>query len=151
MSKALAFDLRQFSIFWINTNEDELKQSTKTFAVNIIALVEELPNIRSAKALENQLLRCGTSVGANYRSACRAKSRADFIAKLAAVEEEADEAIYWLELLVAARLVEKRRVESLIQEAHEFVCIVVSSIKTMRLRQETHASLNLKSKIRNLK
>lgn len=78
---------------------DEMKQRTRVFALRVIRLVEALPKTRTAEVLGKQLLRCGTSVGANYRASCRAKSQADFIAKMGIVEEEADEAIYWIELL----------------------------------------------------
>jgi four helix bundle protein len=79
-----------------------------------------------------QLLRSGTSIGANYRSACRGKSKADVISKLAIVEEEADETIYWLELLVASKIVEPSRVNALLKECNEIVAMVVASIKTLR-------------------
>ena len=79
---------------------EEMQSRTKQFALRIIKLVESLPNTRTGKVIGNQLLRSGTSVGANYRAACRAKSTADFINKLAIVEEEADESIYWIEILV---------------------------------------------------
>lgn len=82
--------------------------------------------------LGGQLLRCGTSVGANYRAACRAKSTADFIAKLGIVEEEADESIYWIELLVEAGLLKQSRVADLLDEANQILSIVVSSINTAR-------------------
>ena len=92
-------------------NADEFKNRTKAFAIRVIRLVEALPQNQTAKVIGNQLLRCGTSVGANYRAACRAKSLADFVAKMAIVEEECDESIYWMELIVEAGLivVEKAR------------------------------------------
>ena len=101
--------LRQFDLgFWIadcgftreDMTQDEMKQRTKTLALRIMKLVERLPATKTADVLGKQLLRSGTSVGANYRAACRAKSTADFIFKLSIVEEEADESIYWIELLV---------------------------------------------------
>lgn len=79
-----------------------------------------------------QLLRSGTSIGANYRAACRGKSRADVISKLAIVEEEADESIYWLELLIESKIVEPSRVDSLMKETNEIVAMVVASIRTLR-------------------
>jgi four helix bundle protein len=82
--------------------------------------------------LERRLAKCGTSVGANYRAACRAKSRADFIAKMGIVEEEADESIYWMELLVESELMQKARIEDLMDEASQFVSIFVSSMNTAR-------------------
>jgi four helix bundle protein len=85
--------------------------------------------------LRSQLLRCATSVGANYRSACRGKSTADVLAKLAIVEEEADETIYWLELLVRAKIVSLETVQDVIKEADEIVAMTVASIKTLRIRK----------------
>jgi four helix bundle protein len=82
--------------------------------------------------IRNQMVRCGTSVGANYRAACRARSRPDFIAKMGIVEEEADESSYWIELLIDAGIVKCERVADLLQEGGEIVSIVVSSIKTAR-------------------
>ena len=78
----------------------ELKTRTKAFAVRVIKLVDKLPDSRASNAIARQMVRSGMSVGANYRAACRAKSRADFIAKLGIVEEECDETVYWMELLV---------------------------------------------------
>ena len=83
---------------------DELKKRTKQFGLRVIQLVESLPKTKTATTIGNQLLRCGTSVGANYRAACRGRSRAEFIAKLGIVEEEADESAYWLEMLVEAKV-----------------------------------------------
>ncbi len=81
-------------------NSEKLKKRTKAFALRVIRLVESLPKGKTADVLGRQLLRCGTSVGANYRSACRARSTADFISMMGIVEEEADESIYWMELLI---------------------------------------------------
>jgi four helix bundle protein len=91
-----------------------------------------LPPGTVANALGRQLAKCGTSVGANYRAACRAKSRADFIAKMGIVEEEADESIYWMELLVESELMQKARIEDLMDEASQLVSIFVSSMNTAR-------------------
>ena len=112
--------------------ENDLKERTKKFSVQIVKLANDLPSNKIANVLGRQLLRCGTSVGANYRSACRAKSRADFIAKMAIVEEEADEASYWLELLVEVGVIKETMVVPLMREANELVAIAVSSIKTAR-------------------
>jgi four helix bundle protein len=112
--------------------QDEMKLRTKNFALRVIRLVETLPNTKAANIISNQLLRSGSSVGANYRAACRAKSTADFIHKLSIVEEEADESMYWIELLVEANLVKLSLVESLLQECDEILSIVVSSIKTSK-------------------
>jgi four helix bundle protein len=110
----------------------DLKQKTKSFALAVIIFVESLPKRRTAEILGRQLLRSGTSVGANYRSACRARSAADFIAKMTIVEEEIDESIYWLELLVESKTIEIEKVEALIKEANELLAITVASIKTAR-------------------
>lgn len=87
---------------------EDLKERTKMFALEIIRLTEKLPKNRIADVLSRQFLRSGTSVGANYRAACRARSRADFISKMGIVEEEADETLYWLELLLGARLISQK-------------------------------------------
>jgi len=113
-------------------NSNELKQRAKTLALRVIKVIEALPRSRTADVLGKQLLRCATSVGANYRAACRAKSPADFVAKLGIVEEEADETIYWLELLVETGLVRSEEARPLLQEADEILAITVASIKTAR-------------------
>jgi len=110
----------------------DLKERTKSFALKIIKVVELLPKGRIAYILGNQLLRAGTSVGANYRSACRAKSTADFISKMGIVEEEADETVYWMELLIESGLIRKDELIHLLGEADEILAITVSSIKTAR-------------------
>ena len=115
-------------------DKSELKQRTKQFALRIIELVESLPKSRTAEILGRQLLRSGTSIGSNYRAACRARSSADFIAKMGIVEEEADESMYWMELLVESRIVETYEVDFLMREANEFLAIVVTSIKTAKKR-----------------
>ena len=111
---------------------DNLKVRTKKFGLDIITLVEKLPRDEVSRILGRQLLRSGTSVGANYRAACRAKSPADFIAKLGNVEEEADESGYWLEMLVDAQKLRPVAAAPLVQEAGELTAIAVSSIKTAR-------------------
>jgi four helix bundle protein len=113
-------------------NSDAMKERTKAFALRIIRLVDALPKTRKADVMGKQLLRCGTSVGANYRAACRARSPADFVAKMGIVEEEADETIYWIELLVESDLVRARRVADLLDEANQLVALVVASIRTAR-------------------
>ncbi len=113
-------------------NENELKQRTKSFALRIMGLIDSLPVGRTAEVIGRQLLRSGTSVGANYRAACRAKSVADFIAKMGIVEEEADECMYWMELLSEAKILPLARLQPLIAESDELVAITVSSIKTAR-------------------
>ena len=112
--------------------EYDLKERTKRFALQIIKVVQGLPKGRTADILGGQLLRAGTSVGANYRSACRAKSPADFVSKMGIVEEEADESISWMELLIEAGIIKAAELEFLMREANELFAIAVSSIKTAR-------------------
>ena len=111
---------------------EELKARTKTFALRVITLVGALPRNQAAHIIGGQLLRSATSVGANYRAACRARSRADFSAKLAIVEEEADEALYWLEWLSESGLVKAQRLTELMREADALVAIFSASRKTAR-------------------
>lgn len=128
---------------------DELKRRTKTFALRIVRLVESLPNTLSAKVIGNQLLRAGTSAGANYRAACRARSQADFISKIGVVEEEADESAYWLELLIEAGILPADKLKDLLNEANELTAIFTSSGRTAR--QSTSHKTNPQSAIRNPK
>jgi len=107
----------------------DLRQRTKAFALRVIRLVDSLPRRRSADAIGNQLLRSGTSVAANYRASCRARSLADFIAKMGIVEEEADD---WMELLIESGLVPETRPAGLLGEANELVAITVASIRTAK-------------------
>ena len=113
-------------------NTDEFKQRTKAFALRVIRLVGALPKSREANVISAQLLRCATSVGANYRAACRARSRADFIAKIGIVEEESDESAYWTELLIETGIMTTDQVSGLLAEANEILAMVVASIKTAR-------------------
>ena len=115
-------------------NAEEMKTRTRSFALRILRLVDALPKTRTAEVVGRQLLRCGTSVGANYRASCRTKSPADFIAKMGIVEEEADETVYWIELLIESGHVDKERVNSLLDEANQILSIAVSSINTARGR-----------------
>jgi len=115
--------------------EKDLKKRTKSFVLKVIETVEALPKGRTADVLGKQLLRSGTSVGSNYRSACRAKSRADFIAKMGIVEEEVDESIYWMELLIESGIVETKQTEFLMKEADELLAITVASINTAKRRR----------------
>jgi four helix bundle protein len=110
----------------------ELKQRTFEFGIRVVRAVEALPKSNSARELGRQLLRAGTSVGANYRAAARARSRADFIAKLGIVEEECDEEAYWMEVIIALELLKPARLTKLHAEASEPLSIVVASIKTAR-------------------
>ncbi|HBL12694.1 MAG TPA: four helix bundle protein [Cyanobacteria bacterium UBA11162] len=116
-------------------NEWQFKQRTKKLALRVVRLVEALPKKLVAEVIGKQLLRSATSVGANYRSACRAKSTADIIAKLSIVEEEADECLYWMELLVEAELIPEANVKNLMSETNEIVAMTVASIRTLRQKK----------------
>ena len=113
---------------------EELKARTKSFALRIIKLVGTLPNDNAARIMGNQVLRSATSVGANYRAACRAQSRATFASKLAVVIEEADETLYWLELLGESGRVKTELLKDLQKEGSEIVAIVTASRKTTQNR-----------------
>jgi four helix bundle protein len=113
-------------------SNENLRQRTKQFALRVIRLAESLSRDRTCDVLGNQLLRAGTSVGANYRSACRSKSTADFISKMGTVEEEADESGYWMELLVDAGKIKPAKISALMKEADELTAIAVASINTAR-------------------
>ena len=115
--------------------KEDFARRTMHFLLRTIRLVESLPNSQTARVIGNQLLRAGTAVGANYRSALRGKSRADFVAKMGIVEEECDEALYWMQMLVDAGIVTSRLSE-LMSEANEIIAIVVSSIRTARARKD---------------
>ena len=109
-----------------------LAARTRGFASAVVRVVEALPRGRAADVIGLQLLRAGTSVGANYRAACRARSRKEFIAKMGIVEEEADECQFWLELLRERRMADSERISSLHEEAGQIVAMTVSSIRTAR-------------------
>ena len=111
---------------------EKLKERTKQYALRVVRVAESLPRNRVAQIIVDQLVRSGTSVGANYRAACRAKSRADFISKMGTVEEEADESLYWMEILIGAGLMHNEQLAALMQEGEELLSIVVSSIITAR-------------------
>ncbi len=113
-------------------NEADLKKRTKQFGLRVIRLVESLPSTSTARTIGNQLLRSGMSVGANYRAACRGKSKADFVAKAGISLEEADECMYWMELLQEAGIVPAEKLKDLMKEADELVAIFTASIKTAR-------------------
>jgi len=104
----------------------ELQQRTKSFALRVLKLIEHLPNTVGGKILANQLARSGTSVGANYRAACRARSRAEFASKLGIVAEEADEGLYWLELIRGGNFIGQKRIAFLLSEADELTAIFTS-------------------------
>jgi len=113
-------------------NKDELKDRFKQFALRIIRLCQSLPKEKTADVIRGQLLRAGTSTGANYRAACRAKSTADFIYKLGIVEEELDESLYWMELLIEAKILKEHLVSELMKEGNELLSIIISSLKTSK-------------------
>ena len=102
-------------------DEAELKRRTKLFGLRVFKLVDALPKNLQGRALGNQLVRSGTSVGANYRAACRARSKAEFISRLGVVEEEADESAYWMEMIIEAELIKESLVRPLLNEANEIV------------------------------
>lgn len=116
---------------------EELKVCTKQFALRIIRVVQALGNDNISFVLGKQLLRCGTSVGANYRAACHARSPAEFRAKLGIVEEECDETIYWMELITEAGLLTEERLADLKKEAGEILSIVITSINTSKRNTRT--------------
>lgn len=117
----------------------ELKNRSKEFAQRIIRLVEALPSSRVSEIIGRQILRSGTSVGANYRAACRARSKPDFLSKMGIVEEELDECLYWMELLAETKLIEVSRLKNLEKEANELLSITVSSIKTARRNSQNRS------------
>jgi len=113
-------------------SENDLKKRTKAFALRILKLVAALPKTRAGRTLASQIVRSGTSVAANYCAAGRAKSTADFIARMGIAEEEADETLFWLELLEESDLVSAAKLTGIKQEADELIAIAVASIKTAR-------------------
>ncbi|MBI3884310.1 MAG: four helix bundle protein [Opitutae bacterium] len=124
--------------------EKELKDRTKNFALRVLKLVDTLPDTRSGRVLAGQLGRSGTSVGANYRAACRSRSTAEMISRLSIVEEEADESAFWMELVADHGMMSTDKLAPLRQEAGELTAIMVASRKTLAAR-------NPKSRIQNLK
>lgn len=117
------------------TMSNDPKDRSKRFALRIIKLVESLPKTLAAGTIGRQLIRSGTSVAANYRAACRARSKTEFIAKIGIVEEETDESAFWIELLIDAEIMERAKVADLLNEANELTAIWVSSINTARGRK----------------
>jgi len=116
--------------------ERDLQLRTKQFALQVIQFCERLPNEETSKILKRQLLRAGTSVGANYRAACRAKSKPTFISKMGDVLEEADESGYWIELLIESGKVNQKTAAPILLEANELVAISISSINTAKQNSE---------------
>ena len=123
----------------------DLKKRTKAFALRILKLVDALPKTTAGRALASQIVRSGTSVAANYRAACRAKSTANFIAKMGIVEEEADETLFWLELLDESKLVPAAKLTAIKQEANELIAITVASIKTARRNRRADSAFRIPS------
>ncbi len=111
---------------------DVMKRRTKAFAMRILKIGETLPKNSTAGILRNQIIRCGTSVAANYRAACRARRKAEFIAKLGIAEEEADETMFWLELIEESGMLTSKRLQKIKLEANEITAIIVSSIKSAK-------------------
>ena len=127
--------------------ERELKLRTKVFALRVLKLIDSLPDKRSGRVLANQLGRSGTSVGANYRAACRSRSTAEMISKLSVVEEEADESAFWLELVGDHGLMPAGKLAPLLREADELTAIMVASRKTLLTGSRKSKIENPKSKI----
>jgi four helix bundle protein len=126
-------------------NKEELKNRTKKFALAVIRLIDELPNNKAGNTIGGQLIRSGTSVAANYRAACRARSNADFISKITIVEEECDESLFWLEMILESELLkESALLKFLLKEADELTAIFTAIGKTSREKIR-----NPKSQIRN--
>jgi len=110
----------------------ELQDRTKRFAVAVVRFFSQLPRTEAARVIGRQLLRAGTSVAANYRGACRARSAADFISKISIALEETDETLFWLELLVDADIIEPRSTSRLSAECHELLKIFSASLATAK-------------------
>jgi four helix bundle protein len=113
---------------------NDLKLRTKNFSILIIDLVEKLPNSIAGKTIANQIIRSGTSVGANYRAVCRARSDREFISKMNIVLEEADETMFWLELIIDRKWFDEKEVSNLLDEGNQLTAIFVSSLKTVNTR-----------------
>jgi len=111
---------------------NELKLRTKNFSLRVIRMIEKLPKSNSAKVIGYQLIRSATSVGANYRAACRARTKAEFISKIKIVEEESDESLYWLELIQELQFFKNVLISDLIREADELTAIFTSTVKTAK-------------------
>jgi four helix bundle protein len=121
---------------WRGMTPEELKARTKRFAVAILKLGDEFPKWMAGRVLANQLIRAGTSVAANYRAACRARSKAEFASKIGNVEEEADESAFWLELSGDAGVIERDKLRSLWKEADELTRIMMASGRTAQPRRK---------------
>jgi four helix bundle protein len=119
----------------MDSRTEQLRARTKDFALRIIHLFRALPDTKEAQIIGDQLLRCGTAVGAKYRSACHARSRADFVSRIGVVTEEADESVFWLELLADLNIVKRERLEGLLQECRELTAIFSASRQTAKRRK----------------
>ena len=127
--------------------EPEMKQRTKDFSLRVLKLIDSMPETRSGRVLAGQLGRSGTSVGANYRAACRSRSVAEMISKISVVEEEADESAFWLELTADHGLISAQKLAPLLREASELTAMMVASRKTLQIRAVKSKIENPKSKI----
>lgn len=125
-------------------SEIDLKRRTKAFALRVLKLVDAMPKTTAGRALASQMVRSGTSVAANYRAAQRAKSHPHFVSKLGDVEEEADETLFWIELVEESGLVPPKRLSELKKEADELVAIIVAAIRTAKSRKAERQSRNPK-------
>ena len=115
---------------------DELKARTKQFAIRIVSVSKSLPRTREEDVIGRQQLRSGTAVAANYRAVCRARSKAEFISKMGIVVEEADETVFWLELLADTGMVAKENLSLLLREANELVAICAASLRTAKYNKQ---------------
>ena len=152
------FSIVDFRLRKQQMDENLFKQRTKQLALGVIKLVEGLPRHRTADVLGRQLIRSGTSIGANYRAACRGRSTADVIAKLRIVEEEADESPYWMELLLESGLVSESQLSKLSRETNEILAMTVASIRTLQkgngsspINRQSKTCTELSRSIENLK
>ncbi len=116
---------------------DEMKRRTRNFGLNVMRLCDALPQSRSSAVVANQLIRSATSTGANYRAVCRARSDSDFISKLGVTLEEADESVYWLEIILESKMKKPEEVQPLLNEGNEIVSILVASLNTVRARYKS--------------
>jgi four helix bundle protein len=116
--------------------DNDLKDRTKKFALEILKISDLLPENKKGRTISNQIIRSGTSVGANYRAACRARSQSDFISKIGIVEEECDETCYWLELIIESDLLDKELVELLLKEGNELTAIFTASGRTAKMNKK---------------
>jgi four helix bundle protein len=119
-------------ILHMYSQPEQLRDRTKAFALRVIRLYRSLPYKTDMQVLGKQLLRCGTSVAANYRAACRARSKAEFVARIGIVAEEADESVLWLELLIESGIVKSEMTEKLLNEARELTAILTASQQTAK-------------------